>query len=128
MLALRWDDLDSRDRTLRIDESLVAVNRGAVLGDAKNARSRRLVPLSTETVRVLNRRRADQAEERLLAGPDWEDNDLIISTCHGRHVLPPRAYDRSLALLVEKAEIPRLTSHDVRHTWSTTPKTSTNAG
>ncbi|MEO7397550.1 MAG: hypothetical protein ABIW84_03200, partial [Ilumatobacteraceae bacterium] len=72
MLALRWDDLDIRGRTLRIDESLVAVNRGAVLGDAKNVRSRRLVPLSTETVRALNRRRAEQAEERLLAGPEWE--------------------------------------------------------
>ena len=118
MLALRWDDLDIGGRTLRIDESLVAVNRGAVLGDAKNARSRRLVPLSTETVRALNRRRAEQAEERLLAGPDWEDNDLIISTRNGRHVLP-RAYDRSLALLVEKAGVPRLTSHGLRHTAAT---------
>ena len=118
VLALRWDDLDIGGRTLRIDESLVAVNRGAVLGDAKNARSRRLVPLSTETVRALNRRRAEQAEERLLAGPDWEDNDLIISTRNGRHVLP-RAYDRSLALLVEKAGVPRLTSHGLRHTAAT---------
>ena len=64
VLALRWDDLDIGGRTLRIDESLVAVNRGAVLGDAKNVRSRRLVPLSTETVRALIRRRAEQAEER----------------------------------------------------------------
>ena len=63
-LALRWDDLDIGGRTLRIDESLGTVNRGAVLGDAKNVRSRRLVPLSTETVRALIRRRAEQAEER----------------------------------------------------------------
>ena len=118
VLALRWDDLDIVGRTLRIDESLVAVNRGAVLGDAKNVRSRRLVPLSTDTVRALNRRRAEQAEERLVAGPEWEDNDLIISTRHGRHV-PARAYDRSLALLVEKAGVPRLTSHGLRHTAAT---------
>ena len=103
---------------MRIDESLVAVNRGAVLGDAKNVRSRRLVPLSTDTVRALNRRRAEQAEERLVAGPEWEDNDLIISTRHGRHV-PARAYDRSLALLVEKAGVPRFTSHGLRHTAAT---------
>ena len=32
---------------------------------------------------------------------------------------PPRAYDRSLALLVEKADIPRLTSHGLRHTAAT---------
>ena len=118
VLALRWDDFDPKGRTLRIDESLVAVNRGAVLGDAKNVRSRRLVPLSDDGVRALKRRRTEQAEERLLAGADWEDNDLIIATRHGRLVLP-RSYDRALALIVDKAKLPRLTSHGLRHTAAT---------
>ncbi len=118
VLALRWDDFDSKGRTLRIDESLVAVNRGAVLGDAKNVRSRRLVPLSDDGVRALKRRRTEQAEERLLAGAEWEDNDLIIATRQGRLVLP-RSYDRSLALIVDKAKLPRLTSHGLRHTAAT---------
>ena len=118
VLALRWDDFDPKGRTLRIDESLVAVNRGAVLGDAKNVRSRRLVPLSDDGVRALKRRRTEQAEERLLAGGEWEDNDLIIATRQGRLVLP-RSYDRSLALIVDKAKLPRLTSHGLRHTAAT---------
>lgn len=59
VLALRWDDLDADGRTLRIDESLVAVNRGSSLGDAKNVRSRRLVPLSSAAVIALNRRTRD---------------------------------------------------------------------
>ena len=118
VLALRWDDFDSKGRTLRIDESLVAVNRGAVLGDAKNVRSRRLVPLSDDGVRALKRRRTEQAEERLLAGSEWENNDLIIATRQGRLVLP-RSYDRSLALIVDKARLPRLTSHGLRHTAAT---------
>ena len=118
VLALRWDDFDPKRRTIRIDESLVAVNRGAVLGDAKNVRSRRLVPLSDDGVRGLKRRRTEQAEERLLAGSEWEDNDLIIATRQGRLVLP-RSYDRSLALIVDKAKLPRLTSHGLRHTAAT---------
>jgi integrase len=118
VLALRWDDFDPKGRTLRIDESLVAVNRGAVLGDAKNVRSRRLVPLSDDGVRALKRRRTEQVEERLLAGSEWEDNDLIIATRQGRLVLP-RSYDRSLALIVDKAKLPRLTSHGLRHTAAT---------
>jgi integrase len=118
VLALRWDDFDPKGRTLRIDESLVAVNRGAVLGDAKNVRSRRLVPLSDDGVRALKRRRTEQAEERLLAGSEWEDNDLIIATRQGRLVLP-RSYDRSLALIVDKTKLPRLTSHGLRHTAAT---------
>lgn len=43
-LALKWDDLDTAAGTLRIDEGLVAVSKGAVWSDAKNARSRRVIP------------------------------------------------------------------------------------
>ncbi len=101
--------------TLRVDQGLVAVSKGAAWSDAKNERSRRRIPLDDETFRMLSRRRAEQATERLLAGAAWEDNDLIIATRQGRLVLP-RSYDRALALLVEKAGVPRLTSHGLRHT------------
>ena len=118
VLALRWDDLDLDGKTVRIDESLVAINRGAAWGEAKNRRSRRLVPLDGETLRVFSRRRAEQATERLIAGPEWDDNNLVITTRSGRLVLP-RSYDRALALIVDKAGLPRLTSHGLRHTAAT---------
>lgn len=117
-IALRWDDLDEDEQTLRIDESVVAVNSGAAWGNAKNERSRRRFPIDDETLRMIRRRRAEQATERLLAGADWEDNDLVLATRTGRLVLP-RSYDRALALLVEKSELPRLTSHGLRHTAAT---------
>jgi integrase len=65
---------------------LVAVHRGAVSTDAKNARSRRVIPLDDETLRALVRRRKEQAEERLAAGATWEDHDLIVATHAGRPV------------------------------------------
>lgn len=46
------------------------------------------------------------------------NEDLIIATRQGQLVLP-RSYDRALALLVEKAGLPRLTSHGLRHTAAT---------
>jgi integrase len=118
VLALRWDDVDTKAEMLRIDQSLVAVRTGAAWSDAKNERSRRRIPLDDETLRMLGRRRAEQATERLLAGPAWEDGDLVIATRQGRLVLP-RSYDRALALLVENAGVPRLTSHGLRHTAAT---------
>jgi integrase len=117
-LALRWDDLDSAVGTLRIDEGLVAVSKGAVWSDAKNARSRRVIPLDDDTLRTLARRRKKQAEERLAAGPKWEDHDLIVATHVGRPVMP-RSLDRALESLVEEAGLPRLTSHGLRHTAAT---------
>ena len=118
VLALRWDDLDTKANTLRIDESLVATNQGAAWGNAKNERSRRTIPIDDDTMRVFAKRRAEQAAERLAAGPEWEDNNLIIATRSGRLVLP-RSYDRALARIVENAGLPRLTSHGLRHTAAT---------
>jgi integrase len=118
VLALRWDDVDVEAKSLRIDESLVATNEGAAWSNAKNERSRRVIPLDDDTVRALARRRAEQAAERLAAGSEWEDNDLIIATRTGRLVLP-RSYDRALATIVENTGLPRLTSHGLRHTAAT---------
>ena len=56
-----------RGKTVRIDESVVAVSTGAAWSDAKNERSRRRIPLDDETC-GLKRRRSEQATERLLAG------------------------------------------------------------
>jgi integrase len=115
VLALRWDDVDSAKSTLRIDESLVATNEGAAWSNAKNERSRRTIPLDDDTMRALVKRRAEQAAERLAAGTEWEDDNLVVATRSGRLVLP-RSYDRALATIVERAGLPRLTSHGLRHT------------
>lgn len=115
VLALRWDDVDSAKSTLRIDESLVATNEGAAWSNAKNERSRRTIPLDDDTMRALLKRRAEQAAERLAAGTEWEDDNLVVATRSGRLVLP-RSYDRALSTIVERAGLPRLTSHGLRHT------------
>jgi integrase len=117
-LALKWDDLDTAKGTLRIDEGLVAVSKGAMWTEAKNARSRRVIPVDDETLRLLARHRKEQAEARLAAGPLWEDHDLMIATHVGRPVMP-RSLDRALEDLIEQAGLPRLTSHGLRHTAAT---------
>ncbi len=119
VLALRWNDVDAEASTLRIDESLVPTNEGgASWGNAKNERSRRTIPLDDSTMRVLQTRRAAQAAERLAAGPEWDDTDLIITTRQGGLVLP-RSYDRAMERIVKATSLPRLTSHGLRHTAAT---------
>jgi integrase len=118
VLALKWDDLDTKATTLRIDESLVSTNEGAAWGNAKNERSRRTIPIDGDTMKVFAKRRADQAAERLKAGTTWQGTDLIITTRTGGFVLP-RSYDRALATIVGNASLPRLTSHGLRHTAAT---------
>jgi integrase len=118
VLALRWDDLDLQGETLRIDEGLVAINDGIAWTEGKSERSRRKIPLDPETLALLRRRRREQNEERLVTGAAWEDHDLIVATKHGRPVVP-RNYDKSLKTVIERAGLPKLTSHGLRHTAAT---------
>jgi integrase len=118
LLALKWDDFDAINGTLRIDDGLVAVSRGAAWSKAKNTRSRRLVPLDDETLRALARHRVAQAEKRLRVSAAWEDHDLITTTHVGRPVMP-RSPDRALELVIAEARLPKLTSHGLRHTAAT---------
>ena len=60
VLALRWDDLDTDTPTVRIDESLVAVRTGASWSNAKNERSRRVIPVDDNTIKAFARRRTEQ--------------------------------------------------------------------
>lgn len=118
LLALRWDDLDAPARRLRIDEGLIAVDGGAAWTETKNARSRRHIPLDRDTMKALERHRREQAAERLLAGPEWVDEDLVLVTRTGNAVMP-RSFDRTLAVMVKRAGLPSLTSHGLRHTAAT---------
>lgn len=118
LLALRWDDVDVAQRRLRIDEGLVPVNGRVVWTNAKNARSRRVIPLDEETTSALRHHRIRQAEVRLAAGYRWEEQGLVFTTRTGSPALP-RSFDRTLAVLVRRAELPWLTSHGLRHTAAT---------
>ena len=86
--------------------------------DGKNARSRRTIPIDPSTAKVLAAHRTLQAEERLVAGSSWIDNDLVVATKTG-HAVSPGNFDQTLERLVERAGVPRLTSHGLRHTAAT---------
>ena len=83
LLALRWDDVDEVAGTLRIDEGLVPLRHGIDWTPGKSARSRRTIALDPVTRRMLGAHRAAQAEDRLKAGPSWEDNGLLCCSRTG---------------------------------------------
>lgn len=118
VLALRWDDLDTDARTLRIDEGLVAVRFGIEWSEGKNTRSRRTIPVDPESMTAFEARRQEQEDERLEAGDEWTGEDLIF-TNREWGPLSPRSFDRSLERLLKRADLPILTSHRLRHTAAT---------
>ena len=117
-LALRWAGVNVEALTITISGGLVEVRGAPVWTEGKNARSRRTFMVDANTMRSLRVHRAAQLEERMLAGAEWIDNDLVISTRTGTPVSPGN-YDQTLERLVAAADVPRLTSHGLRHTAAT---------
>ena len=118
LLGLRWAAVSLRKGAVRIERGVVDVAGRPEWSDGKNERSRRTIPIDDETAAALTSHRRLQAMERLAAGPQWEDNDLVLATRAGR-VVSPRNFDTTFARLVAKADVPRLSSHGLRHTAAT---------
>jgi integrase len=118
LLGLRWSAVDLKKKTVRIEQALVEVHGRPEWSEGKNARSRRTIPIDPAIARALTAHRRFQTEERLAAGPSWTEQDLVVATRHG-NVVSPGNFDQTLDRLVSAADVPRLTSHGLRHTAAT---------
>ena len=75
----------------------------------------KLVP---EAVAALELHRRHQLEDRLRAGPRWEDNDYVFPSKLGTPMSGDNLVKRNLRPLLEKAGLPPLTFHELRHTFA----------
>ncbi len=115
-LGLRWQDVDLEGSRLFVRQQLQRqVGAGLVFTSAKTHRSNRGVILAPGTVAVLYAHRAHQAEERLRVGPGWQDNGLVFARADGRPMEPSRV-DEQFHEALERAGLPRVRVHDLRHT------------
>lgn len=113
--GLKWADLDLEGGRVVIRRALQR-QRGAglVLVDTKSASSRRTVHLSQTAIQALREHRLRQVQERLAAGPLWQDGGLVFSNLSGGPLDPSRvneAFKRALTT----AGLPDVRLHDLRH-------------
>lgn len=120
-LALRWEDVDFTEGLLHVRHSLWRSRaRGSrpELVDPKTETSKRIIPLSPGLLAVLRKHRSRQAQERLAAGPAWKDNGLLFPLADGRPT-PAEHARRHFYLVIEKAGLPRMSPHGLRHSAAT---------
>jgi integrase len=120
LLALRWKEVDLNARTLSVVGSLQSIpGQGLTIVEPKTARSRRLIVMSTLATDALRAHRAEQAKQRLTLGTSWHDNDLVFPNGTGNPMNPSNLLRRSFQPLLERAGLPRIRFHDLRHTAAT---------
>lgn len=86
-------------------------------GDTKTEKSRRTLEIPDEVAKALKAHHTRQAQQRLLAGEEWVDNDLVFATGTGRP-LDAANVRRSLRHVTKKASLgENWTPREFRHTF-----------
>lgn len=119
LLALKWRDLDADAGQLTVCRSVRwFTGLGSIEGQPKTKSGRRSVLLAPLAVAALRRHRTRQTEQRLRAIA-WDDLDLIFTNEVGRHIEATNLVRRSFRPLLDRAELPSIRFHDLRHTAAT---------
>lgn len=119
LLALRWEDVDLDARRLQVRRTVQRIKgKGLVVGEPKSARGRRLIVLSGSLVDVLKRWKVRQIEERLAAGPLWQDQGTVFPTALGT-TMEQSNFNHYFTRRVKELGLPIIRVHDLRHTCAT---------
>ena len=119
LLGLRWDDADLELGTLRVGRALVREGGRHTLGETKTKRGRRQINLTPRTVNALKNHRKKQLEEKMKLVGHYKDHGLIFASGVGTPINPENLIKRSFKPLLEKAGLPKIRFHDLRHTCAT---------
>ena len=117
--ALQWSDLDMESRTLRVRRTLSRAKNGPRYTTPKNGKGRN-IKLTVMAVEALKRHRVRQHAERLKAGADWQDANLIFCREDGRPLTRDMVARSNLRPVLKRAGLPEdCTPHQLRHTCAT---------
>jgi integrase len=118
-LGLKWEDIDFKNGRLMVRRALQRQKeQGLVLVEPKTAKSRRIVYFPDGTGSALREHRRRQGEAKLKLGPAWHDHGLVFCQADGQ-MLEPGIISHRLHRILDKAELPQIRVHDLRHTAAT---------
>jgi integrase len=119
LMALQWDAVDLDAGALTVQRKLLHVGKQVIEGPPKSTAGRRRIELHRLAVDALRRHRARQREQRLAAGGEWARPDLVFTTDTGRPQRATIITGHFLPQVLERAGLPRLTCHELRHSMIT---------
>jgi integrase len=119
VLGLPWDHVDLKRGRVSVVRSLTVVRHDRIeFSEPKTAKGRRSLALDPATVAALKAHRQHQREERLAAGPIWQDAGLVFNREDGSPINPVR-FTAWFGQLARDAELPKIRLHDLRHSYAT---------
>lgn len=118
MCGLKWEDVDLEGWTLRVRGNRTTLSGKVLESLPKTERGLRTVHLSQDAVAVLREWKTLQEEERKRAGDAWEETGYVFTNPLGLPI-HPETLNRVLRRICDRAGLPRVRVHDLRHTHAT---------
>jgi integrase len=115
VIGLRWSDVDLDNGVIFVAQNVVQVGGALHVGTPKTKKSTRRVPLDDDTIAALREHRTRQLKERLVARTGWADTDRVFARPDGEGLIPEYV-SRTFRNLADKAGLPAIRLHDLRHT------------
>ncbi len=123
--GLRWQDIDFDGHCLHVRRTVtrLAGIKGRFQGrfeetSPKTEGGKRMIMLPDIVLRSLKEQQTRQKEARLKGAEKWQEGGLVFSNTHGGYINPDILMAQFHRLL-EKAGLPRMRLHDLRHSAAT---------
>lgn len=117
LLALRWQDVDERNRSVTIRHAVDVRDGKRVLARPKSERAHRTIRLPALALEALQMRREQEPDERLLAGRAWQDLDLVFPGAAGA-IRNWQAVTRNFKARLERHGIEPIRWHALRRVFA----------
>ena len=119
LLALKWEDLDLEAGTLRVRHILTCAGGKHSLSEPKTKKSRRTVRLTPGAVAALRGHLGRKVGEMDRLGSLYRPGGIVFAIEVGGIINPSNLSNRNFTSLLERAGLPKIRSHDIRHTCAT---------
>lgn len=118
-VGLTWSCVDLENLQIRVEKNLVYTKEhGPVLFTTKTESGKRVIDIPDGLAQILKKHKIKQAEQKLLLGQKYTDNDLVCCYPDGRFISPQIVTTRFGKFLV-RAGLREMHFHDLRHSNAT---------
>jgi len=120
ILGLRWQDMDFKKETLKVNQNLSQTTRGLEFGPLKSKLSHRTLTIPRAVIKALKEHQKEQLQEKMKNRPIYKKNDLVFAGEDGSPVNPNSLTNRfkQIAKELEEKGYPRITLHSLRHSYA----------